>query len=502
MAGNPLGHFNRPPGATGAVKGTQFVSKATAEEAGYTLASLHTAVNAGTVSEGELSTLAAKSQQPKGQAKRKPGGLSEADILALDQQGVKLSAMTTATGADPNVRFQMTHKLVDLADLTASNTPGGSVNPNYPSELQPRDRSRDASQAQIATIAAQLNPDALISDIGRIDAGSPVVDSAGNVLSGNGRTLALQQATPAKLAEYRDRLKAQAESLGIDPNVLDQMKNPVLVRVLSPGADRVQFARAANSSGVLRMSPLEQSAVDAKTLADKAVLKLHVGEGNIDAALRSGVNKPFVDDFLAMVPANERANLLTRNGTLNQLGLYRAKAALFSKAFPGDAGTRLAEAMLESLDADLKNVQTGISGALTAISRASSLIKAGERSASLDLTEDFAKTIDVLARIRDNADLTVGTKMSEVVDKYLNQSSFGFFERELNPDQEKLLRYVDSISRKPTEVRAMFQKWASIVEKAPEVGQVSFGGMGGMSKSELIDALTSTAPASVQGGMF
>ena len=412
-----------------------------------------------------------------------------------------LGAETTATGADPNVRYTLRHKLVDLADLTVSNTGTGAVNPAYPHELQPRDRSRDASQAQIATIAAKLNPDALITDIGRIDAGSPVVDHQGNVLSGNGRTLALHAATPEKLAAYRDRLRAQAEALGIDPAALDGMKHPVLVRELAPGTDRVAFAQAANSSGVLRMSPLEQAAVDGKTLPDTAVLKLHIGEGSLDQALRSKANEPFIDDFLAMVPQNEKANLVTRHGTLNQLGLYRAKAALFSKAFPGEAGSRLAESMLESLDPDLKQVQTGIASALPAISRASALIRRGERAAHLSLTEDLAKAVDMLARIRDNPALTADTPMHKVVAKYLSQSQM--FDKELSHDQERLLVHIDSIAKKPTEVKALFTRWAKLVEDAPAVGQATAFGVGTMSKSDLIDALIGpAAPAAAQGGLF
>ena len=65
------------------------------------------------------------------------------------------------------------------------------------------------------------------------------------------------------------------------------------------------------------------------------MLKLNVTEGqDIDRALRDKANKPFIDDFLKTVPDNERANLLTRNGELNQMGLYRAKAAIYTRAFP------------------------------------------------------------------------------------------------------------------------------------------------------------------------
>jgi hypothetical protein len=477
MAGSSVNWYG---GKGGTVKGKFYVSTATLAANGYTPGLLRAALVDGSVSAADIAKMAKESPQPAGQAKPKFASTT--------------GKATTATGPDPNKSYALTTRLMSLSDMVASNTGTGAVNPAYPADYQPRDRSRDASQAQIATMAAQLNPDALIADIGRIDAGSPIVDENGAVLSGNGRTLALQQATPATIAAYKARLKELAPSLGIDPAAIDQMQGiPVLVRQIDSTTDPIAFARDANSSGTLRMSPLEQAAVDANTLSDASVLLLHVGDSNIDAALRSSANQPFVDAFLKMVPSNERANLLTKNGTLNQLGLYRAKAALFTRAFPGDAGARLAESMLESLDPDLKNVQTGISGALPAISRAVSMISAGDRAPYLDISADFAKAIDMLARIRDNTDITAGIPSSQWVGKYLDQGSL--FGRELTPDQERLLVYIDSISRKPTAVKDMFNTWAKLVDSAPDPNQIDMFGGGIKSASDLITKIISGSSA-------
>jgi hypothetical protein len=412
---------------------------------------------------------------------------------------------TRAYGTDPNQSYQLQHRVVDMADLKASNLANGAINPDYDPALQPRDRSRAASQAQIDQVARNLNPDVLVTDFHRIDAGSPIIDANGNVLSGNGRTLALQRAAdmnPAQYAAYKARLKDEAERLGIDPKSIDGMRNPVLVRELKGDADPVAFAREANSSGTLRMSPLEQAKVDAGLVSDRSLLKLNVRDGqDIDKALRDPSNKTFINDFLATVPDNERANLLTRNGELNQMGLYRAKAALYTKAFPGEAGSRLAESMLESLDPDVKTIQNGISASLPNISRVTALMRNGDRDSSLDLSEDFAKTIDVYARIKDNPALTANTPANQLVTKYLNQSQM--FDRELTPDQEVLLRHIDTISRRPSAVRDMFNDWARIVENQPPPGQSSLFGGGGLSRQELIDALIrGDTGGSSQAGMF
>lgn len=408
------------------------------------------------------------------------------------ERGTTVGNTTKAYGADPNTSYSMRHELVDMDSIQASNTASGAINPKYDPSLQPRDRSRASSQAQITEVARKLNPDVLTTDFHRIDAGSPIIDKHGNVLSGNGRTLALQRAGemhPEKLKEYRDAIKAQAREAGIDPATIDKMKNPVLVRRLQGDTDPAAFAREANSSGTLRMSPLEQAKVDASSIGNDHMLKLHVTEGqDIDRSLRDKNNKAFVADFLSTVPANERANLLTRDGDLNQMGLYRIKAAVYTRAFPGTHGERMAESMLESLDPDVKQIQTGISGGLPALSRAQSLIHSGQRERDLDISEDLAKTIDVYARIKDNPALTAGTPASQLVRKYLDQSSM--FGRELNDEQERMLVHIDSISRSPTKVRSFLERYARIVENEPQPGQSGlFGEATNLTRAQLLDAL-------------
>jgi len=435
-------------------------------------------------------------------------GKARAADVGKPAHGQTVGATTKAYGNDPNQSYTMRHELVDMGDIQASNTANGGINPKYDASLQPRDRSRSSSQAQIADVAQNMNPEVMTTDFHRIDSGSPIIDRNGNVLSGNGRTLALQRAAemhPDKYAAYKAEIKAKAREAGIDPAAVDGMKNPVLVRRLEGNHDAAAFAREANSSGTLRMSPLEQAKVDAGQISNQHMLKLHVTEnGDIDRALRDKTNKPFIDDFLANVPDNERANLLTRNGELNQMGLYRAKAAIYTRAFPGAAGERMAESMLESLDPDIKTVQNGISGGLPDFSRATALTRSGMRDPHLDISDDLARTVDVYARIKDNPHLTAGTPAHQVVAKYLGQSTM--FDRELNGDQERLLVHLDTIARKPTEVRSLLQRYARIVEAQPQPGQSSlFGDVPRMTRAELYDQLlggTTVPTVDTQVGMF
>lgn len=415
--------------------------------------------------------------------------------LAQQDGGLGLTGTPTkAYGVDPNTSYRMTHRIVEMDDLIPSNTRGGGVNPQYDAELQPRDRRRSSSQAQIDKIARGLNPEVMTEDFKRIDAGSPIIDARGMVLSGNGRTLALQRhedgsAYPGKQSEYRDEVLRVAKDLGIDPAEVAKMKNPVVVRQLEPNVDPVAFAREANSSGTLRMSPIEQARVDAEAMPQSAIAKLKSEDGQtLDAALRSPANKEFINAFLKVVPDNERASLLTADGELNPVGLYRAKAAVYTATFQSDSGDRMARSLLDSLDPDLASVQAGLSGALPQLSATVSTTRTS--NPALDPSNDIATAVDTLARIRGNPGLS-GVPAKDKVRVYLEQSDM-FNEAQkhnLSDAQVELLIHIDSIASRPARVRDYVQDIARMIDAQPAEGQGGFFG-GPLSLGEIYTSAT------------
>lgn len=281
---------------------------------------------------------------------------------------------TQAFGNDPNKRYSFRSMVVPLSSLVTSNTSTGAVNPDYDQTLQPRDRSRAASQAQIDSVARNLVPESVLWDFHAIDKGTPIVGEDGMVESGNGRMLALMRAKemyPEKFAEYQAALKKSLGEYGLTEDDIAGIENPVLVRVRADdGLDRVSFAKEANSAAVLQMSPLEQAEQDAKLLNEKSLGKLVIKEDqNIEEALRATPNQAFVRDYVSGLPANERAVVMRSDGTLNRMGIWRLKAALFSKIFPGDAGQRLAETFLESLDSNIKNFESAVGDVMPKLAR-------------------------------------------------------------------------------------------------------------------------------------
>lgn len=295
--------------------------------------------------------------------------------------------------------IEIEYQVVEADHLLASHGADLEVDPAYPAELQPRDRGRAASAAQIQDIAANLEPERLAtgSDAGT---GAPVVGPDDAVESGNGRLLAMRRAyaeMPDRAAAYR----AHLADLGFQ---VDGMSRPVLIRrritPLSP-EERVAFVREANLAAVARLSSVEQALTDAKLLSDRA-LDLYRG-GDVELV----ANRDFVRAFADSLPQSEHAALVTAGGELSKAGADRIRAAMLAKAY-GDA-TLLAK-FLEATEINI----AAIGRALTDIAPAWAQMRAraarGEIVPAMDATADLLAAVRLIDRARQQ-----GMKVSDFV---------------------------------------------------------------------------------------
>jgi hypothetical protein len=234
-------------------------------------------------------------------------------------------------------RVPVAYEVVEAHTLVASHTEDMRVNPAFPAELQPRDRTRAASGLQVGKMASNLEP-ALLGRSATADSGAPIVGPDGVVESGNARVLAIGKAFRERQpgsAAYRRFLveEGHPEAAG--------MEAPVLVRrrtgAMTPD-ERAAFAREANVSGVAAMGTAERAAADA------AALKPEHLEMLASSDMHAAANRPFVRAFMAGVPPAERAGLLTADGALSRAGAERIRNAVLARAY-GDADlvARLAE---------------------------------------------------------------------------------------------------------------------------------------------------------------
>ncbi len=223
--------------------------------------------------------------------------------------------VATPGGMSVGVRY----RVADMSELTRAS-----------GDLQPRDRSRSASDEPIALIARNLDPRRLMPSP-EASSGAPVIGPDGMIESGNGRVAALNRAADEHPENFAAYVKA-IEDAGFE--IPEGMQRPVLVaeRVTQLDADgRRRFVRESNTSSIGRMSATEQAGMDADYLTQNAFDAFRAGR-----PLTSADNTEFVRRVFQAMPQAERAALMTAEGRLNIDGLRRMRQALFARAFEAE----------------------------------------------------------------------------------------------------------------------------------------------------------------------
>lgn len=244
-----------------------------------------------------------------------------------------------------NTKAKTKFAVVDASDLKTSFDEG------FPPELQNRLRgTRIASTAQIEEIASKFDAKRLGSSR-EVGSGSPVVDREGNVLVGNGRTSAIRRVLadddlPA--GDYRDFIKENAEKFGIDPKRVDDLDNPILVRVLEDDVDGPKFIREANQPTAQTLSATEKSLDDARKLSDETLALIRPDDLELD-------NSPeFTNRFAKEVVGPTEMNaFVDSQGNISAEGKRRVRNAVFARAYDD---VDVIENVVESNDQNFKNI--------------------------------------------------------------------------------------------------------------------------------------------------
>jgi hypothetical protein len=292
----------------------------------------------------------------------------------------------TPSGRRVGVRYEV----VDGNSLVPSNNQDLSPNPAYPPELQPRQRYRAASSAQIQYMAGGLEPERLGAAASPGE-GAPIVGPDNVVESGNARTLAIQRAYQQggpKAQAYRDFLERQGFNV-------EGMQNPVLIRRrvtdLAPD-ERIRFTQEANASPGLAMSATERATIDAERLSPN-VLDLYAG-GDVSSA----ENRDFARAFIRSVPEKgEEGAMVTPQGQLSVEGIQRVRNALLAKAY-GDAN--LVGGLAETGEPNIKAFGTALQSVAGDVAKLNGEIAAGRVPARFDLSVPLAQAADLVQRAK------------------------------------------------------------------------------------------------------
>lgn len=345
---------------------------------------------------GDVGTVQEASGEPADQRAAAPGRDKPRDVDAgpevKGQPQGEIITVTTPTGGKVQVRPEV----VTIESLQKAT-----------GDLQPRDRSRAASDAQIEDMAINLDPDRLLPSA-EADRGAPIVGPDGVIESGNGRVQALRRASeayPEKYLAYIKAMKAAGHKfIAVEGTPIVVMRR---VTEMTP-AERVEFVTAANTSAIARMSATEQALVDAK-LIDAGVLD----------TLQPGISpmapgSKFAQAFLAKLPQAERSSLADRHGVLNADGVRRIQNALLAAAY-GDAQTVAKSA--ENVDDNARS----ITGAMTDVAPEWLGMRRDIEAAGVDPSYDMTDSLMGALKLLDAA-RTKAAQQSRPVKALINEA--------------------------------------------------------------------------------
>lgn len=404
---------------------------------------------------------------------------------ALPERPAGLVGKAAKISVEDHPKVDVQYEVVPVEDAIASHDPHTfRENPEYAQQLQPRDRSRPAYQAQVQRMRNNLEPDQLgASPLG--SHGAPIVGPDSLVEGGNGRTMAMQgipEGDP-RWDTYKAWLKEHAGEFGVDPEAVDQLARPFLIRRrVTPmsGEARQRFAQQLNADSMARSGAAETATADASRLDAPTLGKLQPG------SLLGRANEEFVQEWLNRVPENERNELLS-GGQLSSKGLDRLQAAVFAKAYGGEAQTKnLLTRMAESTDDEVRGLTSSLTRAAPAIARLRAAIETGDRAKSLDIAPAIAKAISTIADVKGRG---------EKLESFLRTGSM--FPRD--PAEQVLLDAVAMMGRRTRMLGDLLENYAALAERTPSPKQ---GGLLGAVEAPKAVDLLRRAGVDAQGGLF
>ncbi|GAA0319191.1 hypothetical protein [Psychrobacter aestuarii] len=386
------------------------------------------------------------------------------DEDASNQESVASPIQPITTGKTNNAKtvggnkIASTFALVEANSLIASHNASGAENPNYPQELQPRDRSRSESIAWVQKMAKSLDPESL-GRTRRVDAGAPIVSDDLVVESGNGRTIAIKLAYQnGDAEEYREYLSDNAAMFGFSAEQVAKYKHPVLVRIRKTAIDRVAFTIEANQDDKLSFTASERAKSDAKRISDDMLALLSPSESG---DLLAASNREFIKKFLASLGAEEAAQYTDNNGAPTRALEARVKAAIFNKAYDDD---RLLEMMADQASPELQNTLNALTQAAPKFVEARATNLSQAQDAAESLIDGIEQTLDdqVQAAISDAANMIMNAKKNDQgITEYVRQ--LGLFE-DVEDGVAELAVFLAQNARSAKKMTALFTAMADYIK--------------------------------------
>jgi hypothetical protein len=345
-------------------------------------------------------------------------------------------------------RVKIQYAVVELSQVIASHNAALKPNPDYPAKLQPRDRTRIASEDQVQRIVKNLRPEFLGESVKASD-GCPILGDDFIVESGNVRTIALYRSYASDRADqYRDYVVSLSDALGLDAKKILGATHPALVRIRLSPIDRVAFAHECNEQSVAAMSPTEQAQLDAEKL-DAGMLSLFNPDENGNLATSS--NRDFVRAFIdrAIAPG-ERGRYIDRNGSLSQECVRRIQYALIARAYGSESAI---ERLAESVEDNVRRISNVLLRKSAQFATLKVSIATGARHA-FDLSGHLARVMQKLSYLRD---------VNQSVDDYLAQ--IGLYGDDLSSTERRILEIFEKYKLSGRTLEDILQEFLDAVDR-------------------------------------
>ena len=381
---------------------------------------------------------------------------------------------TATVLSDSRKEYSIRYKVIEAGDLNVSNYVENRkvfANENYPAELQPRNRLRVGMQAQIISMANNLNPADLLESR-NVNQGAPITRNDEVVLNGNGRTAAIKYAYELGKGEpYKSALIENAEQLGLNADAISKMNQPILIRELVKDLSDAEIQDLTTSqTGGSRISASEQAKIDAKKISAE-ILSYFPQDDNAD--LTSASAHDFLSAVLNSIAIPEELNeLTTQDGRINQDGINRVKRALFALAYGNDG---LIARMSESTDDNIRGITNALLVAAPVVAKVKSAMKRGTLH-KYDL-KPITDAVKKLSTLRDER---------KTVKQYLQEQSL-FPENADSEEMKELLSFLADNKRAPKKFSKLLKEIAQRIQSQGDPRQENL--FGETEPAKLIDLI-------------
>jgi len=280
-------------------------------------------------------------------------------------------------------------------------------------------------------------------------------------VAGNGRVAGLQEGYMKDSPSIRDYATKMAEDTrhGIDPEVINNTPNPVLVRIMPKDKIAKDIGDVSNVSTGLELSPLEKAKNDANRLDLNNVEFEEAADGSLK------LNKRSANQFIQAMPENERGQLVDSKGEPNSAAMDRLRNAMFWKAYSSD---RLGHLYTEATDPEAKLILNAMQ---TAVPKMARLEGAGE--------------YDIRPNVVEAAEMAVNARRNDVpLKELINQTDMT-----RDPTTHAVLEMFADHSRSGKRMGELLGNFADEAHKQANAGEDMFGEVPKRPLHEITEAL-------------